>query len=204
MSYMQPWMAKELAEHELEEIAIEAFAVTNRVRVFWMRKPGTGIYSVLLAFLPTGIALSGDLRIGSHRGGAHAPGYGLDWFASELNEDYLCSKFLDETWQHEAAVENIRARIESAAEDGETETASRWNDVLAALASHDETTSEMLADMIYEAGLDFEYLPGYDYPRAHAGWLIAVQQRFRELYWAKYGDAVTTSATKLPTPEAKA
>ena len=46
----------------------------------------------------------------------------------------------------------------------------------------------------YEAMIDMGHdgceLPGYDYPQVEAGWLCAIQQRFRELWVKKFENSL--------------
>lgn len=82
-------MTESLKDHELTMIAD-----TPDIKAFYMKKPGTGIFSVLLMFTPEGIGLTGDLTFGDGGLWSARGGYGLGWFSSDLSEDYLCSKFL--------------------------------------------------------------------------------------------------------------
>lgn len=188
-------MATSLKEHFLEEIP-----AGEKIRAFYIKREGTRMMSTLILFTPEGIVLMGDLCPSKH-GACSAYGYGLDWFASKLSEDYLCEKFLHHVWQLEVAKENCEWQIEQAVEeakkyrlyegDGDREDARRsikegrrWQAVLKALG--DEGTEQACYDEMGDQDLhDGDYLPGYAYPRSDAGWLCAIQQKFSELYWAK-------------------
>lgn len=95
-------MRESLRDHVLEE-----FPAGDRIRAFYLKKPGGGrMMSTLILFTPEGIVICGDLNPHpTGRGSASCFGYGLPWFASELDGGYLCSKFLDKEWQNELAVE---------------------------------------------------------------------------------------------------
>lgn len=153
-TYIVQHMKESLKDHVLVEVP------TGDIRTFYLKRPEKSrMMSALLIFSPEGIIICGDLRIGDH-GVVSDYGYGLDWFAGELGEDYLCSKFLKREWQSEVAM--------AWAED-EHDTHPQPFD----------TEQEFLN--IYGMELAGDGV-GYDYSPAAAGWLCAIQQRFRELY----------------------
>lgn len=141
-TYIVQHMKESLKDHVLVEVP------TGDIRTFYLKRPEKSrMMSALLIFSPEGIIICGDLRIGDH-GVVSDYGYGLDWFAGELGEDYLCSKFLKREWQSEVAM---------------------------AWAEHDTHPQP------FDTEQEFHGV-GYDYSPAAAGWLCAIQQRFRELY----------------------
>lgn len=191
-----PVMEKSLKDHVLEEIPAGEF------KAFWMRKPGTGNYAVLLVFTPAGIVVAGDIGLSTenNRGVVSDPGYGLDWFAGELGEDYLCSKFFrDVHWDRERAAEWCTAHAQEVLEgehdseawDGDpAETLRKNRSLLArdfrvltqALESCSVETEDDFGRELRRLRHDFEDLPGRGYPSAQAGWLCAIQRRFAELH----------------------
>lgn len=84
---------------------------TDRIRAFYLKHKDRQIYgrmqSTYFLFTPEGIIITGDLCPGNdnRNSGVHAFGYNFDWFVSRLSEDYICSKFLDESWHEELAGE---------------------------------------------------------------------------------------------------
>lgn len=88
-------------DHVLEEIPSG-----ERIKTFYLKIPKTRMGSCLILFTPEGIAIMGDMTPG--RAAVSTLGYGLDWFASELGWDYLCSKFLEKEWVAEYAIDYCR------------------------------------------------------------------------------------------------
>jgi hypothetical protein len=175
-------MIKDLKDHVLTELP----SVPGGVRAFWLRKPGTGIYSLLVSFLPSGhIALSGDLTIGGSHGCVSATGYGLDWWVSDLYEDYLATKFLEKRWQPQVAKRDLEQHFADAIRDGDQGFAEKWRMVLDALNGDDMGPDDLIRAMD-EAGIcdAWDYDIGVDYDSS-AGWLAAAQQKFRELWLAR-------------------
>lgn len=102
-SWIRPSMWRSIEGHVLEQ-ALDA----NGFKAFYLRKPEGGrMMSTLLVFTPEGIVITGDVRP-TREGNASSLGYGVDWFAGALGEDYLCSKFLKKGWHAELAAEELR------------------------------------------------------------------------------------------------
>ena len=103
---------QELKNHEMEEIP-----AGEKIRAFMMRHKDRKQYgrmqSTLFLFTPEGIVIMGDYCPGGPRnqGSISDFGYGLDWFTSSLDGDYLCSKFLHKVWQQKAAGRSLRYEI---------------------------------------------------------------------------------------------
>lgn len=240
-SFVEPHMRDSLKDHVLEKVLD-----TDRFVGFYLRRPSGGrMMSSLLLFTPEGIILTGDLSTG-RRGSISAFGYNLDWFASDLGEDYLCGKFLDKSWHADLAERELReeaAQVRAGLNDEEydnhqltlaandrTLMAEELRGLRADLRGADDAELaadikgqiadlrkdaldgkkalldarkeladdlERLADdcnnmtpsefeeeyiaIIRHDDLDFSF-PGYGYPPADAGWLCAIQQKFRELH----------------------
>jgi hypothetical protein len=111
--------------------------------------------------------------------------YDLQWFIGNAGGDYLCSKFLDKKWQPEIASELMADWLVSD-KDLTAEQREVVEEALEELDS-DGMGSERLWHALVNAEIDVsDGVPGTDYPRADAGWLCAVQQRFRDLYRAQF------------------
>jgi hypothetical protein len=182
-------MVESLKDHVLEEIP-----AGDKIKAFWMRRPGTGFYCTMILFTPVGIVIGGDICLSSDSGGviSHNGHYGLDWFVDEqMSEDYLCSKFLRSTvWEKERAAAWCREQAEEILK-GEDAQEGRLRSLAArdfrALATALESGSvERPEELMEELGrLKHECddgVPGYGYPSAEAGWLCAIQKKFTELY----------------------
>lgn len=189
-TYIEPHMTEALARHELTELPS-----TEQLRHFRLARPGTGNLSLNIVFGPFGIVLAGDLTIGGPHGCVGGCGKSVGWFAGQLSEGYLCEKFFRRKWQAEAAAETLShpshmdyLKDEATDEDREE---------LAAIISELEDGTmgvEGMHDAFIEAGFATDELPGMDYPRADAGWLCAVQQRFAELFHAANVKALVAQA----------
>ncbi|MHC4093109.1 MAG: hypothetical protein ACYSVY_23035 [Planctomycetota bacterium] len=176
MSYIKQHMREDLKDHVLEEIP-----AGDQLRMFLMRKPGTRIHLVQLIFSPNGIILAGDLTIGGVHGCVSSPGYDVAWFGTKKSERYLCEKFLvnQSEWDRDACLEGIRYWYEDDDEGPPPEVQEILDEQPPYLADNPDAMYDALA----RAGVDLgDGVPGFDYPRADAGWLCAVQERFAELY----------------------
>lgn len=175
MSYIDKHMTESLKDHELTMIAD-----TVPIKAFYMKKPKTGIYSVLLVFTPEGIGLTGDLTFGDGGVWSARHHYGLGWFSGELAEGYLCSKFLSlNYWDADrAACEHV---FEDEEDDIENLTRAK-EEMRTRLKDGDiDSPHFLVSEMEFHLFDTSLGIPGYGYDPAAAGWLCAVQQRFREL-----------------------
>lgn len=189
MSYVENYMREQMAKHQLEKVD------AGDVPMYWLKEPGKYVYSLLVTQLPVmGITLAGDLQIGPGRGGVvMAAGYDLEWFASDLSEGYLCSKFLQEEWSLEEAERGVRQRIRDLRADTARGISSyndetrQWIKIARDMKRGFIEDDRGLADALHEAGFDLacDYWPGHGYNRGSAGWLCAAQQRFHELWVAR-------------------
>ncbi len=189
MSYINTHMRAAFAEHELS-----CLVEGQNATVYHMGCPGTGVYSVYIAEFAGRLCLTGDTCFGPENSGGVVsnPGYGIGWFSGHLSQSYLCEKFLRQCWQWEAAIETMKCHIEDDDEDSWwVQKAEALQRFIACPGWKYDTPTEM---EYYEAMVDLGHdgceLPGFDYPRAEAGWLCAAQQRFREL----------AAKTAAPTP----
>lgn len=179
MSYVTEQMRKELAGHTLKPADRGGFH---------MGRPDDCAYAVDIGEFARRLVITGDIRLGANDYGlVSAHGYGTHWFAGQQSEAYLCEKFLQQEWQWDAAVEGIRWAIEfDAEEDDEGWWRPHAPELEAYMADpgwrHDEPDYMDYYDHMTGLGADGCDLPGMDYPRVQAGWLCAIQQRFRELW----------------------
>lgn len=175
-------MFESLRGHVLEEVESG-----RRIRAFVLHKPGTNVHSNWLLFSPVGTIIAGDTQLAPHRSVCSAGSdYGLEWFASDLDERYLCEKFLRKEWQPAAAAEEIRNMVSDFRKNEERlESVPALEDFARGLemGAFDEGGHAAFVDQF------FRILPGgdpmdlgMDYPWNEAGWLSAVQRRFRELF----------------------
>jgi len=190
-SYIEAHMRNSLKGHVLEQVLD-----TPTFKAFYLKRPGEGrMMSSLILFTPEGIVLMGDLCPRSH-GVPSAFGYGLNWFASHLSEDYLCEKFLHKVWQEEVAEDGLAARVRDEEEDAKANPddkhSFRWKKVKEAWGDWNEKTQQDLYEAMNEQNIESEDMPGYDYHLADAGWLCAIQQRFSELYQVSKKPEVVT------------
>ena len=176
-TYVIDHMKKSLAKHVLDP------QLDGSLR---MGIPGDCIYEVYLVEFANRICITGDIYLGGNDNGIVSNiGYKLPWFAGRLSECYLCEKFLHRKWQWPAAVEEINAAIEF---DEDGWWAEQSNELKKFISSpgwkYDTPTESEFYEFMSELGDDCCESVGYDYPRAEAGWLCAIQQKFSEL-WRK-------------------
>ena len=184
-SYVTPEIERTLERHELARLP----NFPSPWSVFFMHRPNEGrMMSTLFIFTHENIILTGDLcpRPGDSNGCISAFGFGLDWFAGRLSERYLCEKFLREVWQADAAADWCEYQVkEKDGYDLSIEDVAKLKEIAQDLRMDPSsycvnTFCSALAgckgDFLYDGA------PGYDYPRSDAGWLCALQQKFRVLY----------------------
>lgn len=181
MTNVEPHMIESLKEHRLVEMPF----VTGGVQAYWIRRPGSGMYSLCVTFLPSRqIALSGDLTIGGRNGCVSDVGYDLAWWTSDLSEDYLCGKFLTEFWEWKQAVKDVAQRAKDCDADGEPGLRDKWQEIADRMESEEILGVEALARAMQDADFYDNSTPGYGYHH-HGGWLTAAHQKFRELWLAR-------------------
>lgn len=186
MTYVTDELRKMFANHVLE--LIQEGAITG----YYMREPGTRNCLVLLTFSPEGITITGDLTP-EPNGSVSVYGYDLNWFAGQMSEAYLCGKFLTYRWLPELAVAEIRdpegwIRAEIV-DDVERDDGDRAEDlaILNSLADSleaDECGVHGMIDRLNAVRIQCEEVPGYGDDPKEVRVLCAIQQKFRQLYWA--------------------
>ena len=180
MSYVTDYMRTELKTHRLVQL------LDGAMPLYRMGRADTGTYVMYIAAFANRLCLAGDVRLGANdQGLVSAPGYTVAWFKGSLSEGYLCEKFLRQEWQWDSAVEAIQSYIESEAADGGgwwSEHTDALREFIAAPDWNYDTPNAMeFYERMISLGHTGDELPGQDYPRIQAGWLCAIQQRFREL-----------------------
>ena len=149
---------------------------------YWrMKNPTSGFYSTNILFVAGRIIIFGDATVVGERGnGAISDvGYDLAWFVSDLDPDYLCSKFLDKRWDED--------RVEEWARE-ERDDLERNEDAKCALYEilQDKAFTEFeFGEAWQEHAEDGEDWPSRDYDTAHAAMLHVVQKTFARLYDGK-------------------
>ena len=151
----------------------------------------TRMGSTMITFTPEGIIIHGDLSPG-RRGVISDLGYGLGWFSSSLGGGYLCEKFLAQGWHEEIALDEIKGWLDNGGGPwGDDEPASpEVVEKLTELIDRMERNGPMGEQQFYEGLMDVyddpdlfdDGGPGWGYDPVEAGWLIAIQARFAELY----------------------
>ena len=170
-SYVKGHMREALANHVLEVLCD-----AERVKAFRMRRPeGGSFYLVDIVFIPTGIGIAGDITL-DHNGAWSREAKDLAWFRTEHSEDYLCSKFLPKVWVPEICAQVIREW----ASDADCEHREALYEIAKGIIDGELDRSDAYRDLS-EIGYGDDGIPGYDYDPGDAGWLCAIQQRFREL-----------------------
>lgn len=175
MSYIEPHMAEGLANHRLDLLQ------QGPITAYRMGLPGTPTMSTLLLFTPVGIALMGDLTP-ERNGSVSALGYGLEWFKNEMSEGYLCEKFLEKKFVPELALRDLRDPDGLIRSDATPEQLEALDRIARTIHDYD---GSLLAHELLFAGFDIcDGVPGWGYHPGEAGWLCAIQRKFRELYLA--------------------
>lgn len=173
-TYVEPQMAEGLAGHVLE-----LHVDTPQVKGWYMKRPGAGrMMSTLILFTREGIVVFGDL-CPKQNGVISTLGYGEDWFAGRLSEDYLCEKFLHREFVLENAIAELRERIiESRRSDAITKAAARR--AMDSVKYGGLEGPESIYDVYGSAKMCTDDLGSW-YNPVDAGWLCAIQQRFSAL-----------------------
>lgn len=186
------------------------------VRLYQLRKPGHGGMEGVDVLVMGGdvderIVITGDLAPNDNQGCVSNIGYGVDWFAGRKSDDYLCGKFLRQVWVPEDARAAIKDRLaeeqrDAADEDldaDERETARERAEKLAEAVEYAEEfndparSSEAFHELWEEVYDDTPEDLGFGYDPRSAALLVAIQETFARLYWAKR-EAETLTATLGP------
>ena len=178
MDYVKEHMKKALANHRLAFLVDEPDA-----SVFVMKAPNTGIYSITILESRGHLCLFGDLTIGGPHGCVSASGYGINWFSSQKSDDYLCSKFLEKSWHWEICEAELREIVSRAEELVEVIEAAKEMLSEDYLWTWGTPTSQDVYEKLDNSRYDTsDGIPGHGYDPSDAGWLVAVQRRFSELF----------------------
>lgn len=98
---------------ELERHQMTVVAETVAVQSYRCHRPVDGrVMSFLVTFTPEGAVLQGDF-VPERNGSVVSQGrYGREWFAGNLDHDYLAEKFLQKGWHAENAREWLGREID--------------------------------------------------------------------------------------------
>lgn len=185
MSYVESHMREALADHVLVPVLD-----TESFKGFYLKKPEGGrMMSTLILFTPEGIVFQGDLTPGRN-GNVSTIGYGLGWFSKELEESYLCGKFLSQEFRVDLAQGAMKQSILEHRYSGKwskEHARELWVNIPDGDEHDGREFYDYWTDDLNEDGADF---PAYGFNLAEAGWLCAIQQRFAELINAPCAAAV--------------
>ena len=186
MSYVPAHLRRSFETHEFKQVVDE-----SKVRIYIMRRPGSGIFRVQLTFTGEGIAIQGDTTFGPHHvhGLVSAIGYDEHWFATypRLSETYLCEKFLTKEFVPAVAADEMEAMLKERDDDPDDdlgladEMVEEWKGLILALRNSTITTGETLHNDIEQLGYVAVEGFGWDYNPNAAASLCVVQQTFARL-----------------------
>jgi hypothetical protein len=165
---------EEFQEHQLVKVV---------KYIYQMRRPGTNIYSVWIAFFGGRIAITGDAII-EDRGVISDLGYGLEWFVGELAPDYLGEKFLRRRWVKEKAWDWVKDELEEIRRNLDEEKSNNLERVEALQDIHNTRAFDEFEFWQIWGGIgnDCEDCPSWGYDPAALAMLVTVQKRFAELH----------------------
>jgi hypothetical protein len=187
-----------LEKHVLTEVP----ALVAGTRIFYLHppdvtlrgtRPGRRMLTTCFIFSPEGIVIVGDVSVRSCKNGVISDfGYGLEWFAGQLGEDYLCEKFLRRVWHPYHALEYLKSvRDDQVADlarddfegdrDEKNEVVDQLNISIARGTSDDDLAQEEFYELLAAIQHDPEG-GGYGYSPDEADLLCALQQRFSAAY----------------------
>jgi len=171
-------MTKALEKHEIKFEAQHG----DYFHIFHLRNPARSMYQVWITFLPTGIVITGDLRITNEHALGSCESKDERWFAGELDAEYLASKFLKKRWCPELAANSLSELLDERLGEHKLDRMKRLIELLQRRAMEYQDFEDECDGLIdYGDGL-----PGYGYAPSEVGWLYALQRKFAELY-AKRG-----------------
>jgi hypothetical protein len=191
---VRTYVEVQMAEN-FKKYILEPHADYERLKAFYLKEPKHGrMGSCLILFTVEGIVIMGDLTP-CQNGVISAYGYGLDWFAGQLSEDYLCSKFLTKEFVPELALQGFKERLLEKRRLSGVRCPSlddRFIDKFTAREAWEYVEGMMQDGMgrdeyyrLYCETFNDSPECGYGYNRSDAAWLCAIQQRFSELYQAQ-------------------
>lgn len=104
---------------QIKDAKLEVLDLGNHVNSFALRKyPDSKEVNSLILFTPVGIVITGELS--PHGRAVVAPGYGLEWFSSELDPDALALSFLDLEWVWSKAFAYFKSLVDQFEEERQT------------------------------------------------------------------------------------
>lgn len=204
---------------QIKDAVLVPKLVAEQVRIYHLkRNPESWNMTTVLVFTPGMIVISGDLHPGrgDNCNGIICTGYDFNWFCGQLSWDYLAEKFLDKKWVPEEFAAELRYMADQwDAENPEPGDDDRFSWQIGWDNLENATEADALRlfadnELFYESSGDaYQNLPeykteigqwvspfdsetmliGYTYDPTEAGWLYAIQRRFRETVLALEGMA---------------
>jgi hypothetical protein len=167
---------KELMHHELKLVHGEP---DGEFQVWILAKPGTRVHLAQITFTPEGTVIQGDVIVDKDANGLCSTyGIGRQFFLNCTSMEHLCSKFLAAKWVPELIEDELRFML-----DDVGPVRQFASELLEEENQHLLSSEEAFMDAWASSGLDWSDCPsGHGYHPAEAGWLVAIQTRFRELY----------------------
>jgi len=168
-------------------------------------EPGRRTYMVEITSTPEGIHITGDTIPAHDRGGVIAR-QSLEWWAGELDADYLAGKFLKREWTVEAAqqhLDSLIAKLDASGIDGLDDAHQMATElrrikadqpeVFDSAASWQKVLHDRIDEMVHGIGrfddpmidADDAY-PSHEHRRSDAALLAAIHSRFRTLFMERY------------------
>ena len=143
--------------------------------------------STQFVFTPEGIVIMGDL-CPARQGIISCYGYGLKWFVGKLSAGYLAGKFLATDFQVDVVCELLSNCADNGADFWDEPVTTDPDEIraLAGAIEGNEVGMHAFRDTVAEDwgwSEDCCDLPGWTYNTEDWALLVALQERFSELYW---------------------
>ena len=157
---------------------------------WWLVRPDGGwFYSACVMFVRGGgTIITGDLILGEARV-CMALGYDRDWFVSKLDRDYLCSKFLRESFQPEKAARIARETILESRRDRSIDAEGAREAWESAERLEDDPDEKVAFGSTWLKVFGDWPMFGSGYCDRDADNLVAIQHHFRDRWWKLHGEA---------------
>lgn len=177
MTYVNEGWKRGLEKHELKQVLED-----GHYEVWMMERPDSNNLATQIFFSPWGIALQGDTMYGDKYGLSSRGTYGREWFSRNLNEDYLCGKFLRRRFIHDRAAEEIDDWLAAPEEWDVTEEMVEPMKELIETLHAEEIDERGMWEELESIGYPLDDNVGHGYDPSEAAALCAIQQKFSELY----------------------
>jgi len=168
----------------LEKFVLDLIDSSENFKLYFLHDPKTILGSTYIAFSKGRIIVFGDFTPSLY-GNVSAANYGEDWFAGELNEDYLCEKFLQKNWHKEHAINYFQDDSNLEYLFGENcvdkQTKAIVENIILEL-DDGEMREQELYDRLRDEGVVLDDgIPGIGYNPNEAKILCMIQKKFSEL-----------------------